>query len=189
MLDAIERCGNVAEERFGLSGDYALLTLHRPSNVDTKESLEPLIQTMHEIAKSTPILFPIHPRTRIRLETFGLMDYLSTQNNIHVSEPLGYLEFISVMSKSKIVLTDSGGLQEETTALGLPCLTLRENTERPITIHEGTNRLVGTSKEVILRTYDEVKATNFSTDGKIPKYWDGHTASRIIDSIVGFLDE
>jgi len=189
LLDAIGRCGMVAEERFGLSGDYALLTLHRPSNVDTKESLEPLIQTMHEIAKSTPILFPVHPRTRIRLENFGLMDYLSSQHGIHISEPLGYLEFISVMSKSKIVLTDSGGLQEETTALGLPCLTLRENTERPITIHEGTNQLVGTSKERILSAYKEIKERNFSTTGRIPKYWDGQTSSRIINSIVGYLDE
>lgn len=189
LLDAIQRCGNVAEERFGLRDDYGLLTLHRPSNVDSKEALEPLIQTMIEISKTTPIVFPIHPRTKIRLENFGLFELLENQENIHISDPLGYLEFISVMSRSKIVFTDSGGLQEETTALGLPCLTIRENTERPITIHEGTNRLVGTSREIILDAYRKLESTNFTTDGKIPKYWDGRTASRIIDSIVGFFDE
>ena len=188
LYDAVQRCGKVAEEQFGLDGDYALLTLHRPSNVDSKDALEPLIRTMIKISNFIPILFPVHPRTKIRLDTFGLTS-LFENANILLTEPLGYLDFISIMAESKIVLTDSGGLQEETTALGLPCLTLRENTERPITIHEGTNQLVGISSQKILDAFYDLQSTNFSTKGRIPKFWDGRTASRIIDSIVGFLNE
>ena len=164
------------------------MTLHRPSNVDSKDALEPLIRTMIKISNFIPILFPVHPRTKIRLDTFGLTP-LFENANILLTEPLGYLDFISIMAGSKIVLTDSGGLQEETTALGLPCLTLRENTERPITIHEGTNQLVGISSKKILDAFYDLQSTNFSTKGRIPKFWDGRTASRIIDSIVGFLNE
>ncbi len=157
--------------------NYTLLTLHRPSNVDSKMVLADLMSTIQEIARTHPVLFPVHPRTHARLRDFGLLP--DGHNGILISEPLGYLEFLSVMSQARLVLTDSGGIQEETTVLGVPCLTLRENTERPITITCGTNHLVGMARENILAGFDEVMSHNGST-ARMPPLWDGHAAKRII---------
>lgn len=158
---------------------YTLLTLHRPSNVDSKTVLCELMRTMQEIAQTQPVLFSVHPRTYARLRDLGLLR-ADAHNGIIVSEPLGYLEFLSVMSQARVVLTDSGGIQEETTVLGIPCLTLRENTERPVTITCGTNRLVGMARENILAGFAEVMSHNGATP-RIPPLWDGHAAERIVE--------
>jgi len=170
-----------------LKGEYALLTLHRPSNVDDQETFTRIIEALEEIAKDLEIVFPIHPRTRKMAKSFGLFERLEKIPGIHITEPIGYLDFVSLMAKSKLVLTDSGGLQEETTALGVPCLTLRENTERPITVTEGTNTIVGTDKELIINLSKEV-VMNGGKSGRIPDLWDGKTAGRIADVILKYIE-
>lgn len=160
---------------------FALLTLHRPSNVDSKGSLEPLLKEMRAISEELPIIFPIHPRTSASIKKCGLADLIDSPNIIKL-EPLGYLELLGVMSKAKLVLTDSGGIQEETTALGVPCITLRESTERPITVTEGTNIIVGTDVEMIRAAVHEVLVNGGKT-GCIPEFWDGDAAKRIVSSI------
>ncbi|MEZ5346533.1 MAG: UDP-N-acetylglucosamine 2-epimerase (non-hydrolyzing) [Pyrinomonadaceae bacterium] len=164
--------------------DYAVLTLHRPSNVDDKEIFTGLIDALSGISQKLPVVFPAHPRTTSRIEEFGFSEKIRN-SNIRIIEPLGYLDFLNLMSGAKLVLTDSGGLQEETTALGIPCLTLRENTERPITIEMGTNVLVGTDPEKIKRTASEILSDdNFTQNAKIPPLWDGKTAGRICDALI-----
>src|SRR5262249_32204324 len=125
---------------------YGLLTLHRPSNVDDVEALRALVGTLDDIAKKVPLVFPVHPRTRARMESFGIK---LGPSRWKITEPIGYLDFVRLLASAKVVLTDSGGIQEETTVLGVPCITLRENTERPVTIDEGTNILAGTKREAI----------------------------------------
>ena len=129
-------------------GTYGVLTLHRPSNVDEKDAFVRILTALEQIGERIPLVFPLHPRTRIRAEEFGLTERLESIPNIVLTGPAGYLDFVALMAESKLVLTDSGGLQEETTALGIPCLTLRENTERPITVTEGTNTIVGNATDV-----------------------------------------
>ena len=191
MIDSLLRNLEIAKEskvreEVGVgAGDYAAMTLHRPSNVDDKDVFEGLLGSLVEISEKLPIIFPAHPRTKARIEEFGLSDKIEN-SHIRVTEPLGYWDFLSLMSGAKLVLTDSGGLQEETTALGIPCLTLRENTERPITIEMGTNVLVGTDPEKIKNTaFDILADNNFAKDAKIPPLWDGKTAERICDALVG----
>lgn len=166
---------------------YSVVTLHRPSNVDVEIKVNQLIPHLVNISHKIPIVFPMHPRTRNTFERFGKLSLLENEPAIHLLEPLGYLEFVSLIGSSTIVITDSGGLQEETTSLGIPCLTLRENTERPITITEGTNQLV--SDLTTLHTRVETILTN---DRQIapqkPMFWDGKTAERIVNSIVSFLE-
>jgi UDP-N-acetylglucosamine 2-epimerase (non-hydrolysing) len=163
-------------------GRYAVLTLHRPSNVDHLETFAEILSALQEIAKDLPIVFPVHPRTRARLAEFGLD---SAMNGFVLTEPLGYTDFLSLTSNAGIILTDSGGLQEESTALGIPCLTMRENTERPVTITDGTNRLVGTKAADILAGYRE--AMSSVTPPRLPELWDGHTAERITGVFREFL--
>ena len=163
-------------------GNYGVLTLHRPSNVDEKDAFMRILSALEEIGKRIPLVFPLHPRTRIRAEEFGLTERLESIPNIVLTGPAGYLDFVALMADSKLVLTDSGGLQEETTALGIPCLTLRENTERPITVTEGTNTIVGNSTDIILDAANDI-LDNGGKAGRIPDLWDGHTAERIADII------
>lgn len=160
---------------------YALLTLHRPSNVDNKESLKKIIIVLKKIAKRLPILFPVHPRTIRQISAFGLKDDFFCQN-IKLTEPLGYLEFLNLMLNAKFLLTDSGGIQEEASATGIPCLTFRENTERPITIREGTNTLVGIDCHKILNEVNKILVGKYKKGKKI-KLWDGLASSRIIKII------
>ena len=162
-------------------GRYALLTLHRPSNVDDPEMLRGIFSALRVIARTLPIVFPVHPRTRARLAEFGMAAF----DGLLLTEPLGYLDFLSLSSHAKIVLTDSGGLQEESTALGIPCLTMRENTERPVTISDGTNRLVGTRPADILAGFDVAMAS--TTTARRPDLWDGRTAERITGVVRTFL--
>ena len=163
-------------------GTYGVLTLHRPSNVDEKDAFMRIITALEQIGERIPLVFPLHPRTRIRAEEFGLTERLESIPNIVLTGPAGYLDFVALMAESKLVLTDSGGLQEETTALGIPCLTLRENTERPITVTEGTNTIVGNSTDIILDAANDI-LDNGGKAGRIPDLWDGHTAERIADII------
>lgn len=166
--------------RFNLQpGGYALLTLHRPSNVDEPEALKGILEALVNIQHDLPILFPAHPRTVRRLQEFGCQDMLAAAPNLHLVEPLGYLDFLDLMMHARLILTDSGGIQEETTILGVPCLTLRENTERPVTISEGTNELVGIAPQQIVAAAQKVIAGD-SKVGRIPELWDGHAAERIV---------
>ncbi len=158
-------------------GKYGLMTLHRPSNVDDPDVLERLLTTLVEISQNLPLVFPIHPRTRQRIETAGLSDLLSS-GQIILTPPMGYLEMLGLMKGAQLVLTDSGGIQEETTALGVPCVTLRENTERPITVDEGTNTIVGSDPEKILQAVQEIWQSGGKA-GRLPRYWDGESAMRI----------
>jgi len=165
-------------------GDYAVLTLHRPSNVDDKETLSGILDALTAIAERLPIVFPAHPRTRAKIEEFGFGNRIA-ESDIRLIDPLGYLDFMSLYSGAKMVMTDSGGLQEETTVLGIPCLTLRHNTERPITIEMGTNILVGTDPIRIKQAAFAVLDGEGSTKGaKIPPLWDGKTAGRICDELL-----
>jgi UDP-N-acetylglucosamine 2-epimerase (non-hydrolysing) len=170
--------------RMGLRpGGYAVVTLHRPSNVDDPAMLARLLGALAAVARELPVVFPVHPRTRARLEAPGLADAAAT---LRLVDPKGYLEFLSLTSSARLVLTDSGGLQEESTALGVPCLTLRENTERPVTVSEGTNVVVGTDPDRIVRTALAVLAGD-GKRGRIPELWDGRAGDRAADAIVGVL--
>lgn len=157
---------------------YALLTLHRPANVDDITTLTTLLKTIRTISEWIPVLFPVHPRTWSSIKRFGLEDIVTLDNRIRIAEPLGYLAFLNVMSNARLVLTDSGGVQEETTVLGIPCLTLREKTERPITVSEGTNMLVGTVPEIILEETQSIIKGKGKL-GRVPDKWDGHASERI----------
>jgi UDP-N-acetylglucosamine 2-epimerase (non-hydrolysing) len=162
---------------------YGVLTLHRPSNVDDPAILTRILEAVAKIAQTVPIVFPVHPRTRERLKSFGI-DHLL--NNVTLTEPMGYIDFLSLTSHARIVLSDSGGLQEESTALGIPCLTLRENTERPVTITHGTNRLVGTQTAAILAGFDEAMSHEHDAQRR-PPLWDGRTAGRVASVLTNFL--
>jgi UDP-N-acetylglucosamine 2-epimerase (non-hydrolysing) len=160
------------------AGRYALVTLHRPSNVDDPTVLAEILEALERIGLTMPVIFPIHPRTRKRVEEFGL-----SLDGVRAVEPLGYLEFLNLMSTAGVVLTDSGGLQEETTILRVPCLTLRHNTERPVTIDQGTNIMVGPVKTRILSAFQRIVSGDWKPGGP-PKLWDGRAAARIVDVIV-----
>ena len=170
-----------AAQKLGVDGGrYAVLTLHRPSNVDDAGVLVGLISALDEVQREIPIVFPAHPRTRKRFEEFGLTERVAALSGLRVCEPLGYLDFLGLMSQASLVLTDSGGLQEETTALGIPCLTLRENTERPVTVTEGTNTVVGVDPERIVAAARSALSGNGKA-GRIPALWDGKASERIAD--------
>jgi UDP-N-acetylglucosamine 2-epimerase (non-hydrolysing) len=158
---------------------YALITLHRPSNVDDRDNLEIILNAFAEISEKIPLVFPMHPRTRKQLSVFGLEEKVDAITNLKLIDPIGYLDFLKLEKYAKFVLTDSGGIQEETTVFGVPCLTLRENTERPITIELGTNQLVELNKDVIVQKVSEILNEKYKK-GSIPPLWDGHTAERVV---------
>lgn len=169
----------------GAARPFGILTLHRPSNVDDSSTLTTLLETITDISAMIPLVFPVHPRTLARIEAAGLKHRLE-QANIAVSPPLGYLELLGLMRAATLVLTDSGGIQEETTALGVPCVTLRENTERPVTVTEGTNTVVGTDGARIRQVVSDILA-NGGKSGRIPALWDGKAALRISDTLAKWL--
>lgn len=175
QLDLSQKLGVVPQ-------GYATLTLHRPGNVDDREVLKGILEAIQEISHTLPVIFPIHPRTRKMVESFGLSDFFNSSEQVRgiwITEPLGYLEFLHLNMGARLVLTDSGGLQEESTVLGVPCITMRPNTERPITCEEGTNTLVGNEKSAILREARRVLSGQ-SCVGKVPEKWDGKAAERIV---------
>ena len=167
---------------------YACLTLHRPSNVDSKENLEPIVKALQDISLKIPVVFPCHPRTRAKLEVFDLVQDMqnpeklsgSIESGIILFPPLGYDDFLYLWKDAALVLTDSGGLQEETTALGIPCLTLRENTERPVTLETGSNMLIGRDMNLLRSTVECILAGEFKTSG-VPELWDGNAGQRIAE--------
>lgn len=189
MIDSLRHFLPIAQkspigEDLGLknSGDwkrFGVLTLHRPSNVDSTEKLAELLGAIDSIAAQVPVIFPVHPRTQQRLTQAGI----KTHPHLKLIPPVGYLDFLCLLSKASLVLTDSGGIQEETTALGVPCLTLRENTERPITISQGTNLLIGTDPAKITSAAQAILAGN-GKPGRIPPFWDGHAAERIVEVLL-----
>lgn len=171
-------------ERFGLApGGYGLLTLHRPSNVDDPDDLRRMFSTLEELATRLPLLFPVHPRTRARIEASGL----ELPASLTLCEPLPYLTFLGLMARARYVLTDSGGIQEETTALDIPCLTSRWNTERPSTIDQGSNRLVGTDPEAIREGFEAILAGNWPKAQR-PELWDGRAGERIAAVIEQWME-
>jgi UDP-N-acetylglucosamine 2-epimerase (non-hydrolysing) len=158
---------------------YGILTLHRPANVDSPETLTKLLGVIETVADKLPIIFPVHPRTRLKLENLRRKQH----SQLRIVDPLGYLEFLCLLNRARLVLTDSGGIQEETTALGVPCLTLRENTERPVTVIKGTNHIVGHDRQRILPAVELILKGRDKT-GQMPELWDGHAAERIIQILI-----
>jgi UDP-N-acetylglucosamine 2-epimerase (non-hydrolysing) len=197
MIDSLRRCQAAGEgaavlERLGLTGvQFGLCTLHRPSNVDRPEVLENLLGTLAEIAADVPVVLPLHPRTRERIQRFGLAERIAfvdgagravPSRGLVGVEPLSYLDMLQALRSAAFVLTDSGGIQEETTALRVPCVTLRENTERPVTITEGTNVLAGVERGAVLAALAEAqrKAAN---GARVPALWDGRAGMRIVAAL------
>lgn len=167
---------------------YALVTLHRPSNVDDRTNIKVIFSAINEVQKRIKVVFPIHPRTRKNFAAFGLTKMVNSMRNLVLTEPLGYFEFLNLMMNSKLVLTDSGGIQEETTVLKIPCLTIRENTERPITVTEGSNVLVGVDKNKIIR--ESIKVLNgYEKKCSRPKYWDGKASERIVKKLMSLYKQ
>jgi UDP-N-acetylglucosamine 2-epimerase (non-hydrolysing) len=165
--------------RLQVCGCFGLVTLHRPANVDNDGKLTEILSALSEIAEDLPLYWPLHPRTRTKINGIGL------PSAIHLLDPLGYRDFLHMQAKASVILTDSGGIQEESTVLGTPCLTLRDNTERPVTVEAGTNRLAGTSKVSILNAWQESKESPKA--GAIPELWDGQAGVRCHAAIRGFL--
>jgi len=184
MIDTLLRLLPKARSRDTLrrieltAGGYGVVTLHRPANVDCRETLRPLLDVLAEISRTLPLVFPVHPRTQGRLDEFGLARRLAAAEGIVQLPPLGYLDFLALTSQARVVITDSGGLQEESTALGIPCITARSSTERPITVEEGTSTLVGSDP---LKLYHSLQAVLDGTykKGRCPALWDGRAAERI----------
>jgi UDP-N-acetylglucosamine 2-epimerase (non-hydrolysing) len=185
MIDSLQRNLPAAlqsdvRERLGISNTFGLVTLHRPANVDNEDQLGEIVAALRVISEKLPLFWAVHPRTRARLEQAKI----ALGASIHLLAPLGYLDFLHLQAKCAVVLTDSGGIQEESTVLGVPCLTLRENTERPVTVECGTNRLAGTSKETILQAWRE--NCESPKQGIVPPLWDGRAGERCRDAIASF---
>ena len=175
------------EDFLGGNAGYAVLTLHRPSNVDDPAILRSLLETVLKISRKLPVIFPMHPRTRAMIEKFGLERMLEVPELLQLP-PMGYLEMLGLMKDARVMLTDSGGIQEETTALGVPCITLRKNTERPITVEEGTNTIAGQNPERIMAAFEDILHSGGKA-GRVPEFWDGQASTRIATAIHGWLEK
>ncbi|MDH5511907.1 MAG: UDP-N-acetylglucosamine 2-epimerase (non-hydrolyzing) [Gammaproteobacteria bacterium] len=190
MIDSLEMLRHKIEELsihmdLGLTKkEYGVVTLHRPSNVDNPAVLQGLCESLNRISQMLPLVFPVHPRTRKNLEKTGLMDSLAGNKRLFLLEPQSYIKFMNLVFNCRMVITDSGGIQEETTYLGIPCLTMRPNTERPATIHEGTNKLCRTDQVV---EQAETILSGGTRHRTVPEFWDGKTSGRIIESIKSFM--
>jgi UDP-N-acetylglucosamine 2-epimerase (non-hydrolysing) len=192
MVDTLLRFRDAARARrsparLGLEGrDYVVVTLHRPENVDDYESLVPLLEALVLVARCAPVVFPVHPRTRKQFDQHGLEEALAGEPQLMLTKPLGYLDFVGLVADARLVLTDSGGIQEETTMLGVPCLTLRKSTERPVTVTSGTNRVVGNDPERIVEESLTVLEGGHRP-ARIPELWDGRAGERIVEHLLGEL--
>jgi len=200
MIDSLERFRPLApppekvlgrfgdfEELFGDGGGYGVVTIHRPSNVDDRNRLEEICSSLKRVSENIPLIFPIHPRTRTQLAATGLKKWLS-ESRVHLVPPLGYLDMLGLLSSARLVITDSGGIQEETTCLGVPCLTVRENTERPVTVSSGTNTIVGLDPDVLVRVALDI-VQGRERPGARPEKWDGRAAPRLADELAAWLAE
>ena len=189
MIDSLRKFEAVADasrvlETLGVGGGrYGLVTLHRPSNVDDPVQLGSVLDALEEIQRRIPLIFPVHPRSLKMMKEHGLQSRVESLSNLRLIEPVGYVDFLKLEKNAALVLTDSGGIQEETTAFGVPCLTLRENTERPVTVEEGTNVLVGLDKRRIVAEAVRVLSGDVKT-GRLPELWDGRAAERIVASFM-----
>jgi len=181
MIDSLVKLLPLAERqsRNGLPERYALVTLHRPANVDDGETLERILRSLVEVSRELAVVFPAHPRTRLKIAEFALKT-----DQLRVLDPLSYVDFLALQARASVVITDSGGIQEETTYLGVPCLTVRENTERPITVAVGTNVLVGSGPERLRAEMARVLAGQ-PKKGSVPPLWDGHAGERVAEVVVG----
>jgi UDP-N-acetylglucosamine 2-epimerase (non-hydrolysing) len=184
-VERAERESNILTRLELKPKEYAFLTLHRPSNVDDATVLKGLLGEMEYIQKNVKLVFPVHPRTLGRIDTFGLRPQLDAMKNTIVLEPLGYLDMLQINRNARFALTDSGGLQEETTVFGVPCITLRENTERPVTVEVGSSELAGSDPEKIRNAVDRILAGKWKKSGQ-PEGWDGKASERIVEAIVGY---
>jgi UDP-N-acetylglucosamine 2-epimerase (non-hydrolysing) len=182
-IDLLAKAGHSADR---VAGGFGVVTLHRPSNVDHSQTLAAILDALRDLGRRLPLVIALHPRTRNNLERFGMQDRLDDPGFI-ILPPQGYLEMLGLMAGATMVLTDSGGIQEETTALGVPCLTIRENTERPITVEQGTNTVVGVDPKALLGAAECVLAGN-GKHGRVPEYWDGHAAQRIAAHLAAWLE-
>ena len=198
MIDTLRRCQALAvpvqdvlsdleNKDLYLKGDngYCVLTLHRPSNVDNAQLFRQLLETVRMVSEEVPVIFPIHPRTRNRIAELGLQKLVESPRIVQL-QPLGYLEMLGLVSESRLVMTDSGGLQEETTVLGVPCITLRDNTERPVTVEQGTNTVVGHDRQQVMSIVSDV-LRNGGKQGRTPELWDGKAAIRIKSVLADWL--
>ncbi|MFH1894756.1 MAG: UDP-N-acetylglucosamine 2-epimerase (non-hydrolyzing) [Patescibacteria group bacterium] len=190
MIDTLIKNENKISEKIlndlGINGkEYGVITMHRYNNIDIKSVLNEILEAILEIKNYLPLVIPLHPSTLKKINKFfpQFNKIISNKKNIHIINPVGYLEMMSLLKNSKIVLTDSGGIQEESTFLGIPCLTFRNNTERPVTVTIGTNRIVGIEKEGIVNGFKEIASKNYQIRGGVPKKWDGKTAERIVEII------
>jgi UDP-N-acetylglucosamine 2-epimerase (non-hydrolysing) len=194
MIDTLDACLQQALQSPVLAGlnlrpqEYALVTLHRPSNVDDHDQLALLMDALLEVCRETAVVFPVHMRTREQIQRAGLADRATEPGRLLLIEPLGYLDFLALMASAACVLTDSGGVQEETTVLGVPCITLRTTTERPITIYEGTNRLVDPSnvRSIVAAALEALSGPRVQTPRR-PRYWDGHASERIVATLAAWV--
>jgi len=186
MRHALEQPTDILDRLGLLPGDYAVATLHRPANVDSREALEATLDALATIGARIPILFPVHPRTVARVGSFGMTRRLFETPGVSAIEPLGYRDFVTLMGSAKLVATDSGGIQEETTALGIPCLTLRGGTERPVTVTEGTNVVVGLDVAAIDREVVAILEGR-GKKGHVPEGWDGRAGDRVACALESFL--
>ncbi|MBF0117337.1 MAG: UDP-N-acetylglucosamine 2-epimerase (non-hydrolyzing) [Desulfobacterales bacterium] len=188
MIDTLKRhikksLNSKIKDKLKISAPYGIVTLHRPSNVDHYKNLELLINSISLVSEKLNLIFPVHPRTMANMHKFGLMEKIFMSKNITITEPLGYLDFLNLLKDSSLVITDSGGIQEETTFLNIPCITLRDNTERPITVDIGSNYLIGASPDKILPTV-ELILKGQGKNSNIPELWDGTTGDRIISILI-----
>src|SRR6267378_2566121 len=187
LLNQLDRASqSTARADLGLADkEYAVLTLHRPSNVDDTAAFVRVIEALEEIARRLPIVFPAHPRTRKMIAELGLNERVEKIKGLLLIDPVGYLDFLQLLSGARLVLTDSGGIQEETTVLGIPCVTLRENTERPITVEMGTNTIAGTNPANIIKAaFGALDHPPNKSAPRVPPLWDGQTADRILDALI-----
>jgi UDP-N-acetylglucosamine 2-epimerase (non-hydrolysing) len=180
------RCSDISARLGFQSGKYAVATFHRPSNVDSKDSATKVIDALQLVTRFFPVVLPIHPRTKESFRKFGFLDALAATPGLRLVGPMGYFDFIGLVARCKLVLTDSGGIQEETTYLGIPCFTMRENTERPSTTSVGTNILIGSDLDRLRSELENISADKFKR-GSVPAFWDGRAAERIVADIEAFL--